>query len=163
MECLILCQSFYPLKYCDYTESHEGDPTIESELYSAVTGNEMDEEEFNRIGERVFNLERAILARDDPRGRWVDGIPEWLYTVPEPPNHHLPGGLVPGKDGEVMSREGKVFDREEFTQMLKEYYELRGWDKTGLQTEQKLVELDLADIAQGLAQRGLVAEAAIAR
>ncbi len=71
--------------------------------------------------------------------------------------------MVPGKDGEIIYREGKVFDREEFAQMLKEYYELRGWDKTGLQTKQKLVELDLADIAQGLAQRGLVAEAAIAR
>jgi aldehyde:ferredoxin oxidoreductase len=151
MECLILCQSFYPLKYCDYTETHEGDPTIESELYSAITGNETDEEGLNRIGERVFNLERAILARDDPRGRWYDELPEWCYTVPEPPNHHLPGGLVPGKDGEVMSREGKVFDREEFAQMLEEYYELRGWDKTGLQTKQKLVELDLADIAQVLA------------
>jgi len=163
MECLILCLFFYPLRFCDYTETHEGDPTIDSKLYSAVTGNEMEEEELNRIGERVFNLERAILARDDPRGRWYDELPEWCYTVPEPPDHHLPGGLVPGKDGEVMSREGKVFDREKFAQMLKEYYELRGWDKTGLQTKQKLVELDLADIAQGLAQRGLVAEAAIAR
>jgi aldehyde:ferredoxin oxidoreductase len=41
--------------------------------------------------------------------------------------------------------------------MLGEYYELRGWDKSsGLQTKQKLAELDLEDIAQGLAQRGLI-------
>ncbi len=40
--------------------------------------------------------------------------------------------------------------------MMSEYYELRGWDASGLQTKQKLAELDLGDIAQGLAQRGLI-------
>ena len=68
-ECLVLCGFFYPIKSCDYTETHEGDATIESKLYSAVTGNETDEREFNRIGERVFNLERALLTREDLRGR----------------------------------------------------------------------------------------------
>jgi aldehyde:ferredoxin oxidoreductase len=41
--------------------------------------------------------------------------------------------------------------------MLSEYYELRGWDAEGLQTKQQLVDLDLNDIAEGLAQRGLLA------
>jgi aldehyde:ferredoxin oxidoreductase len=51
-----------------------------------------------------------------------------------------------------------VVDQEKFAKMLSEYYELRGWDKSsGLQTKQKLAELDLADIAEGLAQKGLVA------
>ena len=159
-ECLILCSFFYPLRICDYTETHEGDPTIESELYSAVTGNETDEEGLNRIGERVFNLERAILTREDPRGRWVDEIPEWNYTVPQPADPHLPGTLVPGKDGEPMTKEGNVVDREKFAQMLSEYYEVRGWDKSGLQTKQKLAELDLEDITRDLAKRGLIAETA---
>ena len=38
---------------------------------------------------------------------------------------------------------GNVVDREKFTQMLSEYYELRGWDSSGLQTKQQLAELDL--------------------
>ena len=159
-ECLILCAFFYPLRYCDYTETHEGDPTIESKLYSAVTGNETDEEELNRIGERVFNLERAILAREDPAGKKVDAIPEWNYTVPVEFDHHVPGLIVPGKDGEPITKKGNVVDREKFAQMLSEYYEVRGWDKSGLQTKQKLVDLDLADIAEGLAKRGLIAETA---
>jgi aldehyde:ferredoxin oxidoreductase len=51
-----------------------------------------------------------------------------------------------------------MVDREKFAQMLSEYYELRGWDKSsGLQTKQKLVELDLEDIAEGLTQRWLIA------
>jgi aldehyde:ferredoxin oxidoreductase len=156
MECLILCSFFYPLTFCDYTETHEGDPAIESKLYSAVTGNETDEEGLNRIGERVFNLERAILAREDPAGKKVDDIPEWNYTVPIEVEHHIPGLLVPGKDGEPITKKGTVVDREKFAQMLSDYYELRGWDSNGLQTKQKLAELDLEDIAQGLAQRGLI-------
>ncbi len=156
-ECLILCAFFYPLRACDYTETHEGDPAIESKLYSAVTGNETDEEGLNRIGERVFNLERAVLAREDPRGKKVDEIPEFNFTVPIEGEHLNPELLTPGKDGEPISKKGTVVDREKFAQMLSEYYELRGWDASGLQTKQKLIELDLGDIAQGLAQRGLVA------
>jgi aldehyde:ferredoxin oxidoreductase len=155
-ESLILCAFFYPLRSCDYTKTHEGDPTIESKLYSAVTGNETDEEGLNKIGERVFNLERAVLAREDPMGKKVDEIPEFNFTVPiegETMNTEL---LVSGKDGEPITKKGTVVDREKFVKMLSEYYELRGWDSSGLQTKQKLVELDLGDIAQGLAQRGLV-------
>ena len=101
-------------------------------------------------------MERAVLAREDPRGKKVDEIPEFNFTVPiegETMNTEL---LVPGKDGVPMTKKGTVVDREKFAQMMSEYYGLRGWDKNGLQTRQKLVELDLADIAEGLAQRGLV-------
>ncbi len=155
-ESLILCAYFYPLKYCDYTKIHEGDPTIESRLYSAVTGNEIDEEGLNRIGERVFNLERAVLAREDPRGKKVDEISEFNFTVPLVGQTMDPECMVPGKDGELITKKGTVVDREKFAKMLNEYYELRGWDSSGLQTKQKLVELDLEDIAGGLAQRGLI-------
>jgi aldehyde:ferredoxin oxidoreductase len=157
-ECLILCAFFYPVRSVAHTETHEGDPTIESKLYSAVTGHETDEEGWNRVGERVFNLERAVLAREDPRGRWVDEIPEFNFTEPiesETLNTEL---LVPGKDGEPISKKGTVVDREEFAKMLSEYYELRGWDReSGLQTKEKLVELDLGDVVENLAQRGLIA------
>ncbi len=155
-ESLVLCAKYYPLRSVDPAEPSEDDPAIESKLYSAVTGNEIDEEGLNRIGERVFNLERAVLAREDPRGKKVDEIAESNFTVPverEPQNPEL---LVPGKDGEQITKKGNVVDREKFAKMLSEYYELRGWDSSGLQTKQKMVELDLADIAEGLAKRGLV-------
>jgi aldehyde:ferredoxin oxidoreductase len=156
-ESLILCAFFYPLRSCDYIESHDGDPTIESRLYSAVTGNETSEDELNKIGERIFNLERALLTREDPRGRKVDEIPEFNFTVPlqgESMNTDL---SVPGKNGEPITKKGHVVPREEFARMMAEYYELRGWDKSGLQTKQKLAELGLNDIARGLASGGLVA------
>jgi aldehyde:ferredoxin oxidoreductase len=156
-ECLILCAFFYPLRACEHTESHRSDPDIESKLYSAVTGNETDEEGLNRIGERVFNLERAVLAREDPRGKKVDEIPEFNFTVPIEGEHLNTELLVPGKDGEPISKKGTIVDREQFAKMLSEYYELRGWDAGGLQTKQKLIELDLADITEELAKKGLIA------
>jgi len=156
-ECLILCGFFYPLRSCDYTESHDGDPTIESRLYSAVTGRETDEDELNRVGERVFNMVRAVLTREDPQGRWIDDLPEHNFTVPIEAEGRNTILMVPGEDGEPITKKGTVVDREKFAQMMGEYYELRGWDKNGLQTRRKLAELGLEDIAEGLAQRGLVA------
>jgi aldehyde:ferredoxin oxidoreductase len=156
-ECLILCAFYYPVRACDYTETHEGDPTIESKLYSAITGNETDEEELNRIGERVFNLQRAVFAREDTRGKKVDEIPAFNFTVPLQGDTFDPECLVPGRDGKPITKKGTVVDREKFAKMLGEYYELRGWDKSsGLQTKQKLAGLDLEDIAEGLGQRGLI-------
>ena len=64
---------------------------------------------------------------------------------------------VPGKDGEVASREGQVVDRDEFEKMKSEYYGLRGWDvESGLPTRAKLEELQLRDIADDLDERGLL-------
>jgi aldehyde:ferredoxin oxidoreductase len=155
-ECLILCAFFYPIRSVAHTKTHVGKPTFESNLYSAVTGNEIDEEGLNRMGERVFNLERAILAREDPRGKKVDEIAEFNFNIPLESELLSPECLVPGKDGEPINQKGTVVNREKFTQMLNEYYELRGWDKSGLQTRHKLAELDLGDVAEGLAKRGLV-------
>jgi aldehyde:ferredoxin oxidoreductase len=155
-ECLILCAFYYPLRSVNPKEANGSDSAIESKLYSAVTGNKTDEEGLNRIGERVFNLERAILAREDPRGKKVDELPEFNFTVPMQFEFHNPECMVPGKDGDPISKRGNAVDRENFAKMMSEYYELRGWDSSGLQTKQKLAELDLGDIAQDLAQRGLI-------
>jgi len=39
--------------------------------------------------------------------------------------------------------EGAVLDKAKFEQMKDEYYELRGWDKNGIPTKEKLTELGL--------------------
>jgi aldehyde:ferredoxin oxidoreductase len=155
-ECLVLCGFFYPLRSCDYTDNHQGDATVESRLYSAVTGNEVDEEGFNRIGERVFNLERAVLTREDPSGKKVDEIPEFNFTFPFEGERNNPEALVPGNNGEPVTKNGTMLERNKFAKMMGEYYELRGWNASGLQTKKKMIELGLEDIAEDLAQRGLI-------
>ena len=54
-----------------------------------------------------------------------------------------PDGIMPGPDGELISRLGLTLDRNEFDRMLDEYYRLRGWDSGGLPTAEKLNELGL--------------------
>lgn len=156
-ECLILCDFAWPMTHSRYAEDHVGDPTLESKLYSAVTGNETDEEGLYRIGERIFNLQRAILVREGRRGRDSDQLPEFQYTIPVQRDVYNPECLVPGKEGEVISKKGAVVDREKYQSILDEYYQLRGWDVTsGLQTKARLIELDLEDVAMDLEQRELI-------
>jgi aldehyde:ferredoxin oxidoreductase len=155
--CLILCNFLWPIMYLEGSEDHVGDPTLESKILSAVTGDDVDEEELNRIGERVFNLHRAILIREGHRGREDDRLPDNWHTMPLKGDFPNPECLVPGKGEEAVSRIGSVVDREEFERTKDEYYQLRHWDiATGLQTRAKLEELGLRDVAQDLEQRGLI-------
>lgn len=155
-ESLILCDFAWPIVHT-LSGDHVGDPSVESKILSAVTGEEVDEEGLYRIGERVFNLQRAIHVREGHSGRESDGIPEAFHTIPLKGHAMNPKCLAPGKDGEITSRVGMVMDREEFERMKDEYYQLRGWDvATGLQTRTKLEELGLQEIAQGMEQGALV-------
>jgi aldehyde:ferredoxin oxidoreductase len=157
-ECLILCDFLWPIMDLENSEDHVGDPTLESKILSAVTGNEVDERGLYEIGERVFNLQRAILVREGHVGRDFDTLPDFLFNMPLEHDQMNPECLVPGKDGEAISRKGSVVVREEFEKMKDEYYQLRGWDvATGLQSRAKLEELGLRDIADDLEQRGLIA------
>ncbi len=158
-ECLMLCDLFWPITDVKYSENHVGDPTIESNLLSAVTGKEWAEDQLYRLGERVFNLQRAILVREGHQGSASDTLPEICYTLPLDTDSRNPECLVPGQNGEVLSKKGAVVDRDKFQKMKAEYYQLRGWDTTsGLQTTAMLNELGLQDIARELESRGLTAE-----
>lgn len=158
-ECLILCDWIWPVIDVKASESHIGDPSLESKIYSSVTGKEVDEEGLYHIGERVFNLQRAILLREGHHGRQDDCLPDSWHTSPLKWSDVDPECLVPGKGGEIISRKGSVVDREAFEDMKNEYYLLRQWDAaTGLQTRAKLEELNLKDIAVDLEQRGLLVQ-----
>jgi len=156
-ECLILCDWIWPITDLESSADHVGDPTLESKLLSAVTGQDVDEEGLYRIAERVFNLQRAILVREGHRGRDFDELPSRCFTEPLKFDFMNPDCLVPGKDGEVVSRKGAVIDRQAFERMKDEYYQLRRWDvKTGLQTGATLGELGLPEVSEDLERRGLL-------
>ena len=156
-ESLILCSYLFPVMFSRQTEDRVGDPSLESKILSAVTGNEIDEDGLYRIGERIFNLQRAILAREGHRGREYDRISEYNFTKPLKFDLHNPELLSPGKGDEVVNKRGAVIDRDMFERLKEEYYGLRGWDiSTGLQTKAKLGELGLRDIVPDLERRGLV-------
>ena len=141
-----------------HSEDHIGDPALESRMLSAVTGREWGEQELYAAGERIFNLQRAIHAREGHLGRECDVIDDSFHTRPLFTMGLNPECKAPGKDGEVASRKGEVVDRARFEAMKDEYYGLRGWDvATGLQTASGLEQLGLGDIVPEMERRGLLA------
>ncbi|MFC1945852.1 aldehyde ferredoxin oxidoreductase N-terminal domain-containing protein [Chloroflexota bacterium] len=139
---LVLCELSYPVMHIAHSDDHIGDPAIESRLYSAVTGNEVDEAGFCEIGERIFNLQRLVHLREGKNGRADDYPARFNFTVPLEADSLNPECLVPGKDGKPVSRKGATVDRQEYDNMLDEYYRLRGWDAaTGKPTQEKLRQL----------------------
>ncbi|HEX9896986.1 MAG TPA: aldehyde ferredoxin oxidoreductase N-terminal domain-containing protein [Dehalococcoidales bacterium] len=153
-ESMILCDWIFPIMTVEFSEDHIGDPSLESQIVSAALGEEIDEEGLYKIGERVVNLQRAILTRE---ARGSDTIADFHFTVPQRDDPMNPRGIAPGKDGEIIVRKGAMLDRVKFEEMKREYYQLRGWDAaSGLQTKAKLEELNLKDVADGLEKRKLI-------
>jgi aldehyde:ferredoxin oxidoreductase len=156
LESFILCNQRWPMLH-NRIEPRVGGPALASQILSAVTGREMDEGEMEKVGERIFNMQRAVLLRQGWGGRQGDRLLDYYYEEPLPGVFFNAECIAPGKDGEVISRKGAVLEREKVEKMKDEYYELRGWHvASGLQTEARLKELQLADVARDLAQRGLL-------
>lgn len=154
-DCLVLCAFLWPMTDSAFSEDHMGDPSLESRFLSAVTGRDVDEAGLHAIGDRVFNLNRAVLVREGWRMQ-NDRLPAAWYTIPLKLDVTNPDMLVPGKAGEVVSRKGQVVEVEAFEAARKEYYQLRGWDpSTGLQKAAELNRLGLADVATDLRERSL--------
>lgn len=101
------------------------------ELVAAATGFKASISSLFTVGERVYNIQRAFNARVG-LNRKDDSLPERVFSNPIPK----------GKS------EGSVLSREEFEEMLNEYYAARGWSIDGIPTKAKLTALDLIDIAE---------------
>ncbi|MBT3311890.1 MAG: hypothetical protein HN737_00770 [Desulfobacterales bacterium] len=156
-EALIFCDFSWPIIFSPVTQGNVGDPTFESRIFETVTGREMDETGLYHIGKRLFNLQRSILVREGYGGRKYDGLPEFCFTTPLKGDFGNPECLVPGEDGETISRKGMIVERHEFEKMRDEFYEIRDWDvTTGLQTGTQLEALDLSDVADLMDKDGLL-------
>jgi aldehyde:ferredoxin oxidoreductase len=156
-ESLGLCDLVWPIMYTAGTADHVGDPSLESQIFSAITGKETDEAGLNMLGERIFNLQRAIHLRQGWNGKKDDRLLDYLHDEQLQGSFSDPECRVPGRNGGIASRKGAVVKREEFEKMRNEYYELRGWNiESGFPTAAKLKELQLNDVADDLYRRGLV-------
>ncbi|MFC1947842.1 aldehyde ferredoxin oxidoreductase N-terminal domain-containing protein [Chloroflexota bacterium] len=160
-ESLILCDVHWPMQVTseDAPEGHVGDPSIESRIYSAITGRETSEDELYLAGERILNLQRAVLLQHGWNGRNDDSVQEYYFNEPLKKGDVFfsPDGIMPGPEGELVSRLGLTLERDEYSRMLDDYYRLRGWDtNTGLPTTEHLNRLGLNEIVPDLERLGLV-------
>jgi len=93
-------------------------------MLSALTGMTYTAEDFVKVGERIwnmeklYNLEAGFTAADDQ-------LPTRMTTLP------IKTGPAKGEISHV-------------PEMLPEYYKLRGWDENGVPTKERLQELQLA-------------------
>jgi aldehyde:ferredoxin oxidoreductase len=95
---------------------------------------ELTVEEAAQTAERIWNVMRAFAVREGIR-RENDTLPKRFLTEP------IPEG--PSK--------GMVISEAMLEKMKDEYYEVRGWDKkTGIPTPERLITLDLPDIAEDM-------------
>jgi len=118
---LLLCTSPAWVGY-NYTK-----PAFLTETLNAITGADFNVDDLMLIGERANNLCRCFNAREG-MSRKDDYLPSRFIEEP------LPDGPSKGQ---------RISDKE-LTDMLDNYYELRGWDKqTGNPRADKLRELGL--------------------
>ncbi|MEJ2025154.1 MAG: aldehyde ferredoxin oxidoreductase C-terminal domain-containing protein, partial [Deltaproteobacteria bacterium] len=112
------------LGYCYFLLMDTAEEDVRALLESATGVDFGSVEELNRIGERIFNLERSfnlqagLSARDDT-------LPKRFLEEP------MPDG--PSK--------GQVFEQD---QLLPRYYDVRGWDRNGVPKPEKLGELGIS-------------------
>jgi aldehyde:ferredoxin oxidoreductase len=117
--------------WCNFARFGYGSESTYLRVYAAVTGVELKISEALLIGERIFNLKRCFNFRHGCT-KGEDTLPQRLLTEP-------------GNAGNVVR----------LNEMLKEYYNLRGWDlQTGIPTQDKLSALDLSDLIDKLRLRG---------
>ncbi len=148
---LVLCDWFFGNYASWYGEKRRGcTPEVEPKLFTAVTGSALmlDVESMLKVGERIYNLERAIMTREG-RTRHQDTVPEYYHT-------EKAVGKVTRLDGHIEIAR-RVLDRDRFEELKSRYYEYRGWDTaTGRPTVNRLVDLGLNEVAEELKKKGLV-------
>lgn len=100
------------------------------ELLNHATGAAYDLNEFVQCGERIFNAERLFMVRAGISAK-DDTLPPRMLKEP------LPDGPARGHVCRL-------------PEMLQDYYRLRGWDKEGVPSREKLEELGLIQDSRNL-------------
>jgi len=117
-----LTASIDSLGLCLFTSFAMGAPDY-ADFMNAICGTDFTGDDIFTAGDRIWNMERMynLKAGIDPS---QDTLPKRL----------LEDGIPEGPSAGWVSK---------LSEMLPEYYALRGWDKTGIPTAEKLKELGL--------------------
>jgi aldehyde:ferredoxin oxidoreductase len=131
---LILCDWLYPIVISpDASRDFIGDVELTARIVNAVMGTKYTEQELQLIGERIFNLERAILLRE---GAGEINLPGHLFKHTQRFTGSPP------------------LDKEKFNYLLTVYFKMRGWDLKGVPRRDKLMQLGLTEVTKFLEERG---------
>jgi aldehyde:ferredoxin oxidoreductase len=144
-ESLILCDR----SWSNFSRSFITDKALITEIFNAVTGMGLKYFDLELYGEKIFNLQRAILLREGWQGRSDDMLLDYLHIKPLKEGE-LPfnrEALVPGKNLESISKVNSIVSSEAFESLKDDYYRLRGWNiQTGIPEENLFFKFGLDDI-----------------
>jgi len=115
------------LAACNFASRWYRDDLSYAKFLTSITGIEWTEEDFNKAGTRIFNLEKMFNYRE---------------------GFNIKDDVLPPKFFEnkftVGDHKGAIVDKTIFNRNIKEYYKLRGWDiKTSKPNDNTLKDLDL--------------------
>jgi aldehyde:ferredoxin oxidoreductase len=131
-----------PLKERGY----RGDDSIESLLYSLVTGDRRSRDELDITAERIFLLHRALTIRGmgtKEMRTQHDTVPDWVFED--------------GAGRAPFSKGTERMDRDDIARAMDLFYEAMGWDKaTGAPTLAAYERAGLPQVARTLGEKGLL-------
>jgi aldehyde:ferredoxin oxidoreductase len=108
---------------------------IERDLYiaalDAITGIHRDWNDYEKVGDRIWNLTRMFWARE------IDGF-DRSWDMPSPRFYE--------DAPESGATKGQITKIEDVHRLLDMYYEQRGWSNDGLPTSERLAELNLSEL-----------------
>lgn len=135
------CKGVYnSLGVCDISPYGTKDPVQDlpflAEVYSAATGIAMTPDQLKKCGERVWNLNRLINAREGFH-RQDDRWPTQYLD-----NTEIPVKLRSGPSY-LVDWFGRRMKREDLPKILDDYYDERGWELNGIPSKRKVEELGL--------------------
>lgn len=112
---------------CSFAGRWYNEDTAYRRFIEAITGVEQTDVEFDRIGERIFNLEKMFNYREGFNQN-DDKMPERFF-----------------KDAHTYGKgKGVLATHDDFNKWISDYYTERGWDtKTSKPTDEKLKQLGL--------------------
>jgi aldehyde:ferredoxin oxidoreductase len=118
--------AFFSLVLCDFAPISEENCV---DMWNLATGFDHSVDSYLKCGERIWNLVRLFNIREghNPEN---DNLPKRFFKDPFTKG--------PAK--------GVLLTQDEFQKSLQEYYSLRGWNKKGIPTDEKLKELGLNNL-----------------
>lgn len=129
-----------PLKERGY----KGDDTIESLLYSTVTGDAKSPAQLDEAAERIFVLHRALTIRGMGTNQMRaehDTIPDWVYGDYKERVPFTPGTIQ--------------MDKADIEKAMDMFYDQMGWSReTGSPGREAYQRLGLSDVAEELGKKG---------
>ena len=113
--------------FCDFWGSV--DTAIMADLLTAGLGQQTSAEDLNKVGERIWNLNRLFNLKAGLTSA-DDSLPEKITKQAL-------------KDG---PHDGRILSKADLEEMKALYYNLRGWDEEGKPTQEKLLEMRLEGV-----------------